>query len=103
MFKSLAISALVLGIVVLGMEEYRELLNILHNFFNFFRGYLETIFSNGKIGMFLIEFIGIALVCAIVTLIPNIIYMIIFKKRFSYTTETFLAVMLMTTSVIAMQ
>lgn len=103
MVKPLAISSLVLGILVLGMEEYRELLNILYSFFNFFKGYLQTIFSNGKIGVFLVDFVSITLVCISVTVIPNVIYMAIFKKRFTYTTETFIAVMLMTTSVVAMQ
>ncbi len=103
MTKNIGILILLSGIITLGIEEYREILNVLYEVNIFFEQYLETIFSEGKIGMFLADFISLILVCTIITLIPVGINMLIFKKSFRWTTETFVIILIMSTSSIALQ
>ena len=101
MIKQFSILALVAGVIILGMEEYKELINALHSLYLFFYNYLESIFSTGKIGIFLSEFFSVLITCAIVTGIPASIYRLALKKQLPRLVEIATIVVLLTTASMA--
>ena len=102
MVKKFAILASIAAVIVLGIEEYKEILHILHIAFKFFFGFLENIFSSGRLGVYLNELVAVLLVCITVVGIPASIYTVALKKPLPRLIEFSTIVLLLTTSAVAL-
>lgn len=103
MTKKIAILTIILGIMIIGIEQYRMLLSLFNDLYTIIKEWCGIIFNDSNIGNFLTEFFTIILVCVIFTAIPALGYRLIFKRNMPKIIELFAINILLTFSAIISQ